>query len=94
MKARASKPKAAPAPAPEEVDPCAAMSVVELAAFVQANPFAHLTHKQIRDLFSIGQKMMTAIVDKKPPQIARRINPAHFRAWLLENHEMVSNLTV
>lgn len=82
--------KPAPAPEPEdESDPLDAMTDVELAAYVAANPYAHLTHALIRKLFKIGQHEMRKVVKLKPPTVSGKINPALFQKWLWMKREVV-----
>ncbi len=82
----------APQPKEDDGDPLDDMSDLELAAYVAANPFAHLTHRNTRRLFQIGEKTMRAIVELKPPSVARKFNPSHFQRWLWINRQVVEKL--
>lgn len=73
----------------EDTDTGRELTDAELSAYVVANPFAHVTHGEIRRLFNFGEKVMRNLVAMNPPSVARKINPAHFQQWLWENREVL-----
>lgn len=74
-------------------DPLEAMTVLELAAYVQANPFAHLTHANIRRLFVIGERFWRSMLVLRPPAMGRKINPQLFQRWLWMNRSAIEKLS-
>lgn len=83
-------PKPQPDPEPDEDKALDAMTVLELAAYVTANPFAHLTHANLRRLFVIGQKEMRKVMKLHPPEVSGKINPHLFQKWLWMKREEIS----
>lgn len=68
--------------------------VAALLKRVSTNPYAHLTHEEIRALFTIGKAGMAKIVKLNPPQVLGKINPRHFERWLWENRDIIRGITV
>lgn len=95
----AAREKVPPAPAARQAedeendDPLAAMTVLELAAYVQANPYAHLTHANIRRLFVIGERFWRSMLVLRPPAMGRKINPQLFQRWLWTNRSAIEKLS-
>jgi hypothetical protein len=65
-----------------------------LAKFVSANPFAHLTHREMALLLDVGEKIFAKVVTLKPPMLANKINPRRFDKWADENAETLRSIIV
>lgn len=55
---------------------------IELAERVARNPYEYLPIEDVGILFNFGISSMKGLLALDPPVVAKRMNPASFKAWL------------